>query len=214
LEYFISDIAVLYLLMHFMCCIFTAVAELLDNSVDEGSVITTIGFLKEAPAVNIHGFNVYHKNRLILPFWHVVTYSDSRGRGVVATSGIPVTSSHRNSQGAPLKRKANDGVGPERVKKMVATKSTTVDGAHGGNVQHAVDPAKQLEGQEAANLIQENQKLRAQCQEYEKMDEELNAKITRLMTEVREAHREHARLLLESKLLEKVKQEHRQIKPV
>ncbi|XP_057804508.1 protein MICRORCHIDIA 6 [Salvia miltiorrhiza] len=49
----------------------------------EGSVITTIGFLKEAPDVNIHGFNVYHKNRLILPFWHVVTYSDSRGRGVV-----------------------------------------------------------------------------------------------------------------------------------
>ncbi|KAG5626127.1 hypothetical protein H5410_011345 [Solanum commersonii] len=75
----------------------------------EGSVITTIGFLKEAPVVNIHGFNVYHKNRLILeierfetkgplstmfdlvmealsqmmPFWHVVRYSDSRGRGVV-----------------------------------------------------------------------------------------------------------------------------------
>ncbi|GAA0147738.1 hypothetical protein LIER_07365 [Lithospermum erythrorhizon] len=49
----------------------------------EGSVVTTIGFLKEAPLVNIHGFNVYHKNRLVLPFWHVVSYSDSRGRGVV-----------------------------------------------------------------------------------------------------------------------------------
>ncbi|KAL0440998.1 UNVERIFIED_CONTAM: hypothetical protein Sradi_0038700 [Sesamum radiatum] len=96
---------------------------------------------------------------------------------VAATSGIPVTSSHRNSQGAPLKRKANDGVGPERVKKMVATESRTVDGAHGGEVQHAVDPAKQLEGQEAAHIIQENQKLRARCQEYEKMDEELNAKL-------------------------------------
>ncbi|XP_022636271.1 protein MICRORCHIDIA 6 isoform X2 [Vigna radiata var. radiata] len=45
--------------------------------------VTTIGFLKEAPQVNIHGFNVYHKNRLILPFWQVVSYSDSRGRGVV-----------------------------------------------------------------------------------------------------------------------------------
>ncbi|KAJ0048517.1 hypothetical protein Pint_15480 [Pistacia integerrima] len=32
----------------------------------EGTVITTIGFLKEAPNVNIHGFCVYHKNRLIL----------------------------------------------------------------------------------------------------------------------------------------------------
>lgn len=49
----------------------------------EGVVVTTIGFLKEAPDVNIHGFNVYHKNRLILPFWRVVSYSDSRGRGVV-----------------------------------------------------------------------------------------------------------------------------------
>ncbi|GMP30266.1 hypothetical protein CsSME_00005011 [Camellia sinensis var. sinensis] len=32
------------------------------------AVVTTIGFLKEAPRVNIHGFNVYHKNRLILEF--------------------------------------------------------------------------------------------------------------------------------------------------
>lgn len=32
----------------------------------QGDIMTTIGFLKEAPDVNIHGFNVYHKNRLIL----------------------------------------------------------------------------------------------------------------------------------------------------
>ncbi|KAI7725957.1 hypothetical protein M8C21_000920 [Ambrosia artemisiifolia] len=49
----------------------------------EGSVVTTIGFLKEAPHVNVHGFNVYHKNRLILPFWPVVSYSSNRGRCVV-----------------------------------------------------------------------------------------------------------------------------------
>ncbi|KAL5747167.1 hypothetical protein ACOSQ2_024464 [Xanthoceras sorbifolium] len=49
----------------------------------EGTVVTTIGFLKEAPHVSIHGFNVYHKNRLILPFWHVVSYMACRGRGVV-----------------------------------------------------------------------------------------------------------------------------------
>ncbi|OMO67568.1 hypothetical protein COLO4_30094 [Corchorus olitorius] len=49
----------------------------------EGAVVSTIGFLKESPQVNIHGFCVYHKNRLILPFWQVVSYSDSRGRGVV-----------------------------------------------------------------------------------------------------------------------------------
>ncbi|KAI8019781.1 Protein MICRORCHIDIA 6 [Camellia lanceoleosa] len=48
------------------------------------AVVTTIGFLKEAPRVNIHGFNVYYKNRLILPFWRVVKETtSSRGRGIV-----------------------------------------------------------------------------------------------------------------------------------
>lgn len=49
----------------------------------EGQVVTTIGFVKEAPHLNLHGFNVYHKSRLILPFWQVVNSSSSRGRGVV-----------------------------------------------------------------------------------------------------------------------------------
>uniref|UniRef100_A0A0E0E1X6 4Fe-4S ferredoxin-type domain-containing protein n=1 Tax=Oryza meridionalis TaxID=40149 RepID=A0A0E0E1X6_9ORYZ len=35
----------------------------------EVDVITTIGYLRGAPKLDIHGFNVYHKNRLILPFW-------------------------------------------------------------------------------------------------------------------------------------------------
>ncbi|KAF8390454.1 hypothetical protein HHK36_024980 [Tetracentron sinense] len=49
----------------------------------EAAVVTTIGFLKDAPHVNIHGFNIYHRNRLILPFWRVVSQITSRGRGVV-----------------------------------------------------------------------------------------------------------------------------------
>lgn len=52
------------------------------GGVVEAEVITTIGFLKEAPHVNIHGFSVYHKNRLIMPFWRVVSQTNSRGRGV------------------------------------------------------------------------------------------------------------------------------------
>ncbi|CAH8391097.1 unnamed protein product [Eruca vesicaria subsp. sativa] len=50
---------------------------------EEAEVVTTIGFLKEAPKINRCGFCVYHKNRLIMPFWQVVSYSDSKGRGVV-----------------------------------------------------------------------------------------------------------------------------------
>lgn len=50
----------------------------------QGAVITTIGFLKEAPHVNFHGFSIYHRNRLILPFWRVLkSTSGSKGRGVV-----------------------------------------------------------------------------------------------------------------------------------
>jgi hypothetical protein len=30
------------------------------------ALYVTIGFLKEAPEVGIHGFNLYHKNRLIM----------------------------------------------------------------------------------------------------------------------------------------------------
>ncbi|KAI4329540.1 hypothetical protein MLD38_027918 [Melastoma candidum] len=45
----------------------------------EGEVVTTIGFLKEAPNVSIDGFNIYHKNRLIL----VSSRGNGRGLGVV-----------------------------------------------------------------------------------------------------------------------------------
>ncbi|KAK4479353.1 hypothetical protein RD792_014865 [Penstemon davidsonii] len=277
----------------------------------EGSVVTTIGFLKEAPAVNIHGFNVYHKNRLILvinfywihftfdtkPYFKVINSANSTGRGVVGvleanfiqpthnkqdfektpvfqkletrlkdmtveywdyhcgligyqvtkklrTSITPPVSSvskqghciyqpvllgkdssttpatkvstaaetiqheinaspkqsfHRNSQGALLKRKGYDHVvEPERVKRMRVTGSQTSDTDHGGN--HAVVPANQLEDQAAVHIIQENKMLHAQCQEYEKTWEELNLKVTHLKAEVQEAHREYARLLLESKM--------------
>ncbi|KAJ7558433.1 hypothetical protein O6H91_04G038800 [Diphasiastrum complanatum] len=58
-----------------------------DFGFKEVSVITTIGFTKEAPMVNVHGFNVYHKNRLIMPFWKVLQENSSRGRGVVGVIG-------------------------------------------------------------------------------------------------------------------------------
>ncbi|KAL2532428.1 Histidine kinase [Abeliophyllum distichum] len=49
----------------------------------EVMVETTIGFIKEAPALGVCGFNVYHKNRLIRPFWKVTADGSSRGHGVV-----------------------------------------------------------------------------------------------------------------------------------
>ncbi|XP_064960502.1 protein MICRORCHIDIA 2-like isoform X2 [Musa acuminata AAA Group] len=53
------------------------------NDAEDVSVRVTIGFAKEAPVLGIFGFNVYHKNRLIMPFWKVVQEGSSRGRCVI-----------------------------------------------------------------------------------------------------------------------------------
>ncbi|KAF8646131.1 hypothetical protein HU200_065977 [Digitaria exilis] len=47
------------------------------------SVTVDVGFAKEAPILGIFGMNVYHKNRLIMPFWKVLQEGSSRGRSVV-----------------------------------------------------------------------------------------------------------------------------------
>ncbi|KAL7607599.1 hypothetical protein Lser_V15G19623 [Lactuca serriola] len=53
------------------------------NSMKDAVVVTTLGFIKEAPALPITGFNVYHKNRLIRPFWKVTGEGHSKGYGIV-----------------------------------------------------------------------------------------------------------------------------------
>ncbi|KAL8250823.1 hypothetical protein R6Q59_034516 [Mikania micrantha] len=53
------------------------------SSMKEAAVKTTLGFIKEAPAIGVNGFNVYHKNRLIRPFWKVTSEGHSRGYGIV-----------------------------------------------------------------------------------------------------------------------------------
>lgn len=47
--------------------------------------VVTLGFVKDAKEhIDVSGFNVYHKNRLIKPFWRVWNSSDTRGRGIIA----------------------------------------------------------------------------------------------------------------------------------
>lgn len=43
----------------------------------------TIGFAKEAPLLGMYGVNVYHRNRLVLPFWKLFHDGTSRGRCVI-----------------------------------------------------------------------------------------------------------------------------------
>ncbi|CAN8325836.1 unnamed protein product [Cochlearia groenlandica] len=48
------------------------------------SAIIVIGFVKDAKHhVDVQGFNVYHKNRLIKPFWRIWNAAGSDGRGVI-----------------------------------------------------------------------------------------------------------------------------------
>ncbi|GLT38076.1 hypothetical protein SLA2020_123460 [Shorea laevis] len=61
----------------------TCVKENIPN--DSAMVATVeIGFVKDASHhVDVQGFNVYHKNRLIKPFWRVWNAAGSNGRGVI-----------------------------------------------------------------------------------------------------------------------------------
>ncbi|KAG7954194.1 hypothetical protein I3843_11G003800 [Carya illinoinensis] len=46
--------------------------------------VVTIGFVKDAKHhIDVQGFNVYHKNRLIKPFWRLWNAAGSGGRGVI-----------------------------------------------------------------------------------------------------------------------------------
>ncbi|KAJ1418304.1 hypothetical protein SESBI_16053 [Sesbania bispinosa] len=249
----------------------------------EATVVTTIGFIKEAPHVNIHGFNVYHKNRLIL----VVSYTDSRGRGVVGilqadfvepthnkqdferTSlfqklevrlkemtweywdyhckligyqekkklPTPVTTlhpslktplgierpvilnknssavvnrniAHWNSEqhsitpqsrfelGSHNKRKAHELIDIQKMKKHSREENVTGVG-FSQNKQNVTTPAEQVVDQEIIKLMQENKKLQAKCLEFEKTEEELNLKATKLRSQIQEAQREYDRLFAE-----------------
>ncbi|WCJ19490.1 Histidine kinase- DNA gyrase B- and HSP90-like ATPase family protein [Euphorbia peplus] len=247
------------------------------GGVREGQVITTIGFVKEAPLIHVHGFNVYHKNRLILPFWPVVSYADSRGRGVVGileanfiepthnkqefertslfqklearlkemtweywdfhcgligylvkkkhptsepkhkqslsmpnvktkpvklNQNSPVildlTGSH--SEGLCTKRKAhNDLVEYESLKRQSCSGVNSVVAGKSLDAEPA--------NREAANLLEENKKLKEKCLIYEKSKEELDLKETKLKNELAESQREYERLMAELAAVDLIKEE-------
>ncbi|MCL7028435.1 hypothetical protein MKW94_025955 [Papaver nudicaule] len=57
-----------------------------DGTLKDTNVVATVtmGFVKDAKDhIDVQGFSVYHKNRLIKPFWRVWNPSGSDGRGVI-----------------------------------------------------------------------------------------------------------------------------------
>ncbi|KAK3013847.1 hypothetical protein RJ639_010195, partial [Escallonia herrerae] len=58
-------------------------AEGMSKDVNMVAVVT-MGFVKDAKShIDVQGFNVYHKNRLIKPFWRLWNPAGSGGRGVI-----------------------------------------------------------------------------------------------------------------------------------
>ncbi|ESQ41254.1 hypothetical protein EUTSA_v10015739mg [Eutrema salsugineum] len=73
----------------------------LEWSTDEDMVASLkIGFVKDAHHhIDIQGFNVYHKNRLIKPFWRVWNAAGSDGRGVIGILEANFIQPAHNKQG-------------------------------------------------------------------------------------------------------------------
>uniref|UniRef100_A0A7N0RBH9 Morc S5 domain-containing protein n=1 Tax=Kalanchoe fedtschenkoi TaxID=63787 RepID=A0A7N0RBH9_KALFE len=62
--------------------------------------IATLGFVKEAKDhIDIHGFSVYHKNRLIMPLWRVWNPAGTGGRGVIGVLEANFIEPCHNKQG-------------------------------------------------------------------------------------------------------------------
>jgi hypothetical protein len=56
----------------------------MQKDIGQAKAVVTIGFVKDAKEhIDVQGFNVYHKNRLIKPFWRLWNSSASSGRGII-----------------------------------------------------------------------------------------------------------------------------------
>ncbi|XP_071707036.1 protein MICRORCHIDIA 6-like [Rutidosis leptorrhynchoides] len=272
----------------------------------EGMVITTIGFDKDSPNVSVHGFNIYHKNRLILPFHPVVLFSNSRGRGVVGVletnfiepthnkqdvektsvyqklmnrlkemtweywdyhSGLIGYKSHKRARPASDTTPGSANFFHQHVDRSIQRQPISNTGANkkqppfiatvnskaalfsnspffkpvelipncppgfkeGSNLKPKMRTEPQnfqlgsqmgsrvvnvctsmtdiYNNRGALSVIDENKKLKAECLELEKAEEELKHKVVLLKTELEDAQVEYARLLAEMHNLEIVKGE-------
>ncbi|XP_073134250.1 protein MICRORCHIDIA 7-like [Henckelia pumila] len=64
------------------------------------AALITLGFVKDATHhIDVQGFNVYHKNRLIKPFWRVWNAAGSDGRGAIGVLEANFVEPAHNKQG-------------------------------------------------------------------------------------------------------------------
>ncbi|KAD6120042.1 hypothetical protein E3N88_11313 [Mikania micrantha] len=88
----------------------------------EGTVVTTIGFNKEAPNVSMHGFNIYNKNRFILGLSLRADWLSNQEKPR-PPSDSPGSSNFINQhvEDFPIRRRGSYDVGPTKRAPFIAT---------------------------------------------------------------------------------------------
>lgn len=61
-------------------------------------VVVNIGFAKEAPDTDVSGICVYHMNRLVKPYWKVLSSTSGISRGIIGYVNVDYMVPARNKQ--------------------------------------------------------------------------------------------------------------------
>ncbi|KAL2936131.1 Protein MICRORCHIDIA 6 [Bienertia sinuspersici] len=184
-------------------------------------IITTIGFLKEAPDVNIHGFNIYHKNRLILVKKRtraslpkpLIDYP--RDDGLVGLNNVsrldPADESDNlvNLSIGSVSQSENQRPDPVNTETRLLTApdaTTTEKNCTKSQVmpfnlivvpyaQLAIFNIDEQSKQEVVLMMLENKNLQEKCLEYVKSEEKLIQKVSSLKKELEKERKKYAWML-------------------
>lgn len=180
-------------------------------------VKTIIGFIKEAPELGVCGFNIYHKNRLIKPYWKVTADGNSKGRcvvGVLEANFIEPAHDKQDFERSTLSIKLESrlkqmtvdywkghchfiGYPPYNVsgntfRTSVNHTSTTTEPILG--TQACAHQEKPLDAASLDEICEENIQLFMRCEEYKKKQAEMTRTIEELEIELEETRKKCARV--------------------
>ncbi|KAL5557612.1 hypothetical protein UlMin_039848 [Ulmus minor] len=180
-----------------------------------------IGFIKEAPALaSVTGFNVYHKNRLIRPFWKVTAEGSVRGNctvGVLEANFIQPAHDKQDFERSSLFIRFQN-----KLRQLILDYWNShckllgyqTPGSKSQNMQKNQRPAnmqmqlpansmvdlsdRELESCEVAveEICEENIQLFRKCEEHKKKEAELKEMIVGLEKELEEEQRKCSQLAL------------------
>ncbi|XP_047971089.1 protein MICRORCHIDIA 2-like [Salvia hispanica] len=185
----------------------------------EVTVKTVIGFIKEAPALGVCGFNIYHKNRLIRPYWKVTPDGSSKGHGVVGVLEANFIEPAHDKQDferstlfikleARLKQMVSEywkghchflGHQPDGTRKSNDASGNTYRTSFNHTTATAgseacAQPENPLNPAALEAMAEENDQLSRRCDEYRKKQAEMTRTIEELEKELEETRNKCARV--------------------